>query len=292
MDLRRLEHFLAVADHQGFTAAARVVGVSQPALSLSVKELEAEVDTALFHRLGRRVVLTPAGDALVGPARQALRDVATGRSAVAAVAGLKGGSLAIASLPTLAADPVAPLVGRFRREHPAVAVDLAAPEDSADLAAMVRDGRRELGITEDDGSALDLVVHGIGLQQLWLIAPPGTVPPGSGRWSGALGDLADLPFVAAPAGTSSRRLLEAGFPTGSGPNVAVVSAQRDALVPLVLSGAGAALVPEGTAKVARGQGALVVRPDPPVTRSIVLVHPRGTLAPAAARFVGLARDIA
>ncbi|HEX3460771.1 MAG TPA: LysR family transcriptional regulator [Acidimicrobiales bacterium] len=75
MDLRRLEHFLAVADHQGFTAASRAVSVSQPALSLAVKELEAELGTVLFHRLGRRVVVTPAGAALIGPARQALRDV-------------------------------------------------------------------------------------------------------------------------------------------------------------------------------------------------------------------------
>jgi len=293
MDLRRLEHFLAVADHQGFTAAARAVSVSQPALSLAVKELETELGTALFHRLGRRVVVTPAGAALIGPARQALRDVETGRAAVAAVAGLESGSLAIASLPTLAADPLAGIVGRFRGDHPAVTVDLAAPEDSAGVVAMVHDGRSELGMTDSDRLPEDLVVHPIGEQALLLVLPPGMVPPSLRSPAGvhasvALTALVDLPFVAAPAGTSTRRLLDEGFATGPGPRIAVVTAQRDAMLPLVLAGAGVALVPEATAMVAELHGATVVRPDPPVTRSIVLIHQRGQLAPAARRFVELA----
>jgi len=289
MDLRRLEHFLAVADHEGFTAASRAVGTSQPALSLSVKELETELATPLFQRLGRRVVLTPAGSALVGPARQALRGVATGRAAVASVAGLRTGTLAIASLPTLAADPLAGLVGRFRRIHPGITVDLAAPDDSTAVVSTVRDGRAELGLTDADDPADDLVTHEVGRQALLVIVPPGTEV---GTGAAALADLGDLPFVAAPRGTSTRRLLEAGFPPGAQPGVAVVTAQRDAMVPLVLSGAGAALVPEGTARSAEGQGAVVVRPDPPVTRSIILVHPRGPLAPAADAFVALARGLA
>src|ERR1700678_791117 len=123
MDSRRLEYFVAVVDHGGFTAASRAIFVSQPALSLAVKELEAEVGTPLFSRVGRRVQLTTAGSALLGPARQVLRDLETGRAAVAAVAGLEAGSLSLASLPTLAADPLARLVGRFRGHHPGVRVD-------------------------------------------------------------------------------------------------------------------------------------------------------------------------
>ncbi|HWE68820.1 MAG TPA: LysR family transcriptional regulator, partial [Acidimicrobiales bacterium] len=266
MDLRRLEHFLAVADHQGFTAASRAVSVSQPALSLAVKELEAELGTVLFHRLGRRVVVTPAGAALIGPARQALRDVETGRAAVAAVAGLEAGSLAIASLPTLAADPLAGIVGRFRRDHPAVTVDLAAPEDSDDVVAMVQDGRCELGLTDSDRLPEGLVAHPLGDQALVLVLPPGMGLPGrpAGRAPARvdLATLTDLPFVAAPPGTSTRRLLDEGVGGGSGPRVAVVTAQRDAILPLVLAGAGAALLPEATASVAELHGAMVVRPHP------------------------------
>jgi LysR family transcriptional regulator, carnitine catabolism transcriptional activator len=242
MDLRRLSYFLAVVDHEGFTAAADEVDVSQPALSLAVKELERELGVALFDRVGRRVHLTAAGEALLGPARQALRDVETGRAAVAAVAGVRSGSLALASLPTLAADPLAELVGRFRRQYPGVAVDLAAPEDNSDLVAMVRDGRCEAGITEVPEVPGDLVSRVIGSQALLLILPPGhggwgnpigeaaTALPETGgtrtRESGlpelALVDLVRTPFVAAPVGTSTRRLLDEGSArAGAAPPVVV-----------------------------------------------------------------------
>ena len=88
MDLRQLSYVVAVADHGGFTRAAEAVHVTQPALSQAVRTLEAELGVELFHRTGRSVVLTAAGEALLGPARRALRDAETARAAVAEVAGL------------------------------------------------------------------------------------------------------------------------------------------------------------------------------------------------------------
>jgi LysR family nitrogen assimilation transcriptional regulator len=75
---------------------------------------------------------------------------------------------------------------------------------------------------------------------------------------------------------------------GLSPRIAVVTAQRGAILPLVLPGAGAALVPEHLARVAGQMGAVVVEPRPPITRRVVLAHRAGPLAPAAARFVELA----
>ena len=181
MDLRRLTYFLAVVDEGGFTSAAKAVFVSQPALSLAIKELEHELGTELFERLGRSVRLTAAGDALVGPARQVLRDVETGRAAVEAVAGLRGGTLSMASLPTLAAHPMADLVGRFCRQYPDVAVDLSAPEDTADLVDLLRTGQCELGIGEKTGLPDDLRIVPVEVQRLLVILPPGSVGPRD-RW--------------------------------------------------------------------------------------------------------------
>ena len=89
MDLRRLRLFMAVVDEGGFTRAAESEFVSQPSVSQAIRELEDELGTPLFHRVGRGVVLTAAGEALVGPARQALRDVESATAAVAAVVGLE-----------------------------------------------------------------------------------------------------------------------------------------------------------------------------------------------------------
>jgi len=285
MDLRRLGHFLAVADHGGFTRAAKAVFVSQPALSLAVRELEDELGTELFYRVGRQVRLTPAGQALLGPARQALRDVDTARAAVASVTGLLTGSLTLGSLPTLAADPLAGLVGRFRTAHPGVLVDLAAPEDTADLAGLLQTGECELGLAEGATLPAGLTTRELTRQRLLVILPPGTTRPAQL----AVGELGSLPFIAAPRGTSSRRLLdEALTSVGLSPSIAVVTAQREAILPLVLAGAGAALLPEPLARVAARLGAVVSDPHPPITRSIVLAHRPGPLAPAARRFLELA----
>jgi LysR family carnitine catabolism transcriptional activator len=287
MDSRRLQHFVAVVDHGGFTAAAKAVFVSQPALSLAVKELESELGTLLFDRIGRRVQLTAAGAALVGPARQVLRDLDIGRAVVLAVSGLESGSLSLACLPTLAADPTADLIGRFRSHHPGVRVDLAAPEDTRELFELVASGTSELGITDALDVPDTLVSAELGSQALVFILPPGDT---SGRTrSGALADLDETLFIASPEGTSTRRLLNRQLAlVGLTPKLAVVSAQRDAILPLVLAGAGAALVPESMAVIAEHLGAAVVRPDPPAVRRLALVHRDGAISPAAARFAELA----
>jgi DNA-binding transcriptional LysR family regulator len=285
MDLRRLSLFLAVADNGSFTRAAKATYASQPAVSLAIKELERELGAELFHRLGKQVALTPAGAALVEPARQALRDVQTGAAAVAAVAGLAAGRLDVCCLPTLAADPMAALIGRFRRRYPAIVVDVAATDDPADLAEVLRDGRCEVGVSEAAMVPPDLHHQVLMAQALLVVLPPGAAT--SARVL-PLSRLQHTPLVATPTGTSSRRLLDEAFASvGLSPNVIVVTGQREAILPLVLAGAGAALLPEPVALTAVRLGATVARPSPAIQRTVVLAHRPGPLSPAAAAFVDL-----
>ena len=155
------------------TRAAEAAHVSQPSVSQAVRELETELGTHLFHRVGRRVVLTAAGEALVEPARQVLRDVDTGRAAVEAVAGLTAGRLDLVALPTLAADPVAPLVGAFRMQHPGIEIALADPADASELVELVASGACEVGITAETVHAAGLTSHALVHQDLLAVLPPG-----------------------------------------------------------------------------------------------------------------------
>jgi DNA-binding transcriptional LysR family regulator len=84
MELRHLRYFVGVADERGFARAARRLRVAQPALSKQIRDLEAEVGTALFQRLARGVRLTPAGEAFLVEARDILARAAR------AVAGARG----------------------------------------------------------------------------------------------------------------------------------------------------------------------------------------------------------
>ena len=176
MDTRRLAMFLAVVDEGTFTAAARASYVSQSALSQAIQELEKEVGVALFERLGRRVALTAAGEALIEPSRQALRDLANARSAVAAVAGVEAGHLDLVALPTLAVEPVARIIGQFRRAHPAVRVNLADPDDPDDLIRAIRSGTAELGITDQPSTSTGLAEVRLRAQTVVLAFPPGAAP--------------------------------------------------------------------------------------------------------------------
>jgi DNA-binding transcriptional LysR family regulator len=286
MDLRRLRLFLAVVDEGGFSAAARAVHVAQPAVSLAVRELEAELGAPLLVRSRHGVTLTPAGEALVPPARQALRDVDTAAAAVAAVTGLVAGRLDVASLPTMAADPLADLVGAFRRAHPAVQVRLAAPNDPEQVAAAVRSGAAEVGITEEGPANRDLREHPFVVQELLAVSPPGSA---TGARPLPLRSLEGQPLVLSPAGASLREVVEAGASAaGFTPTVAVESEQRDALVPLVLAGAGTSFLPAALARSAEGLGAVVRRTQPALRRTIALVHRPGALSPAARAFLAAA----
>jgi DNA-binding transcriptional LysR family regulator len=288
MDLRQLEYVVAVVDEGGFTKAAAAVHVAQPSLSQSVRSLEAELGVDLFHRTRRGVTLTAAGEALLGPARQALRDAATARAAVAQVAGLDAGHLDLVSLPTLAVDPAAELIGRFRRAHPNVTVRLVEPEDVYAVAAHVRDGSSEIGVAELPLSGDDLVVHPLASQEFVALVPA-ALDHAVGRGATvSIRTLARQPLVTTPAGTSTRRQLDDAFAAaGLELQVAVETDHREAIGPLVHAGAGIAVLPRPLADASTAD--VVVREiRPSIVRRIGLVHRPGPLSPAAQRFVALA----
>lgn len=275
--------FLAVVDHGTFTRAAAASYVSQPALSKAVQELERELGVTLFDRTRHGVSLTAAGRALVPHARQVVRDIETARAAVSAVTGLAAGLVELAGLPTLAADPVAPWIAAFRRTYPGIEVHLADADDPQDLLSMVRNGIVELGITERPSDPSGLTVHRAGEQDLVAVLPPGT-PASTAPYP--LTSLLNWPLVVGPPGTSSRRILEEALGrTGRQFRIAVQTAQRDAIIPLVLGGAGAAVLPAPVAETARHHGAVVAPTRPRLVRPVTLIHRQTPLSPAAAAFV-------
>ena len=288
MDLRQLEYAIAVADHGSFTGAARAVHVSQPSLSHGIRTLERELGVELFTRLGRSSEPTVAGRAVIEGARQVVRDMAELTSTVAAVTELRTGTLDLVALPTLAVDPVARLVGLFRTQHPGITVRVHEPDDPVDLERMVRSGRAEIGVC-------DLTTGGTGLtrvelfrQEIVVVLPPTTELPDGPV---TMRVLAGLPLVASPIGTSIRRVLDHALARdGRTAHIAVEMSSREAIVPLVLAGAGAALLPRPLAEEAARRGAQVRTLQPKLGRRIGLLH-RGThLSPAAQAFVDLARS--
>ncbi len=297
MDLRQLAIVVAIADEGGFTRAADALDLSQPSVSQAVRGLEVELGVELFHRAGRTVQLTAAGEALIGPARQALRDAATARAAVAEVAGVAAGHLDLVSLATLAVSPTADLIGRFRQAHPGVTVRLAEPEDAEAIGDRLRTGQSEIGIAELPVAGHDLESHPLETQQFVALLPPEPAV-GSSRDSRraatpgrpiTLQALARHPLITTPPGTSTRRQTDEAFSArGLVPTIAVETDHREVIVSLVLAGAGVSVLPRPVAVAAVEQGAVLRELRPTITRLIGLVHRRGTLSPAAQAFLALA----
>jgi DNA-binding transcriptional LysR family regulator len=288
VERRQLEYFLAVVEHGGFSKAARALHVAQPSLSHTIAGLEAEVGGALFHRLPHGVVLTAAGEALVEPAQQTTRDLYTALSSVRKVLGLSAGRLDIVAQTSLAVDPLAGMLSRFLAAHPKVAIRVSDPERGWDVADIVRSGACELGLVSAALPVGELAGIELAEQELRLVLPPGTDEPASGVIGSA--DLAELSFVATTEGDVSREVLQTTLRClGHEPRIAVETAHRAMLVPLVLAGAGAALLPGSMADDAAAKGAVVCATKPAAHYRGRLVWRSGPLSPAAATFVTLAR---
>jgi LysR family transcriptional regulator, carnitine catabolism transcriptional activator len=288
MDLRQLSYAVAVVDHGGFTRAAVALHVAQPSLSQSVRRLENELGAPLFLRVGRAVQLSDAGEAFLGPARRLLRDAEGLRALLGDRAALLAGTLDLVALPTAAVDPLAEMIGGFRRAYPNVLVRVAEPTGVEDLERMLLDGRCEVGLGEADRPTRDgLVVRPVVRQDLYAVFAHGSPTPPHGRIT--LRALAGHPLVLGRPGTSVRDLLDRAFAgVGRNAQVAVETGQRDAIAPLALAGAGVGVVPEPIARAASERGGVIALITPRLRRSLGLIH-RGTdLSPAARAFLRLA----
>ena len=229
MDERRLRYFLAVAEEGGVTRAAQRLAVAQPSLSQALRAFESELGVQLFHRVGRGMRLSAAGRQLVGPARQILRAMDDARTAISGATELRTGTLELATLATLAIDPMADVVGRFRDRYPGIEVDLFEPETAAGVSALVREGACELGAAHLPIPAEGLVELPLGEQELFFVLPPH--PDGDRAQERSIGarELAEIPLVVAPRGTSTRMLLDQALDAvGVPPRIAVETAAREA----------------------------------------------------------------
>lgn len=286
MDVRQLEHVVAIVDNGGFTAAAKALHLSQPALSQSVSALEAELGVALFERLGRTIQLTSAGESMLAPARQVIHDLELARAAVDEAASLQRGHLDLVCLPTMAVHLVAPLIGEFRRRHPGVEVRVTQPDGSDALLRELRSGASEVGFTELPIRGPALESFEIGRHDYVAVLPPDSAGAES---KVTMRRLADLPLITMPVGTSSRRLLDEAFSSAElVPTIAVETDHRETIIPLVLAGAGAAVLPQPFAADAEARGAVIRRIAPAISRRVGVIWRSGPVSPAARVMLELA----
>lgn len=125
--------FVAVADHGGFAAAARHLGLTKSAVSKRIGVLEAHLGTQLFHRSTRSISLTEAGEIYLVHAAQALGAAQDAEDAVAALQGQPIGLLRLSTPMSFGQLHVAPLIAAFLRQYPGIRIDLTMDDKFVDL---------------------------------------------------------------------------------------------------------------------------------------------------------------
>ena len=170
--LRQFEVFLAVAKAGSFRAAAEAMHLSQPALSQHVAEMERELGTRLFDRLGRKVALTEAGRVLEDHAHRLFASLASAREAVADLSGLKRGSLVLGASTTPGIYVLPGIIAVFQEKYPGVALSLRIA-NSALIEEQIRRNELDLGVVGGHPLRLgeECVAAGL-LDELVLIVPP------------------------------------------------------------------------------------------------------------------------
>jgi LysR family transcriptional regulator, carnitine catabolism transcriptional activator len=282
MERRHVEYFVAVVDHGGFTRAAQALRVAQPSLSQVIKTLEREVGVELFQRVSTGARLTSAGEELVGPARQLLRDFDSAKAAVAGVSSLVAGRLEIAAVTGLVMHVLPQLLGEFRRLHPEVAIRIMDP-GIRDVAGLVRSGEAEIGLSYFAPSGADLDLYCLPDVEGVLVLPPGSPPAPTVR------PLADLERIGLVASSASRIfLVQLLNEHGIAPHFVAETYERGALISMVLEGVGAVVLGDTYAEYAEALGAVVCHLDPPLRRKVVVVGRASQLSPAAKAFCSIA----
>ena len=171
MTLEQLRVFIAVAERGHVTEGARALNLAQSAASHAIASLEARHDVRLFDRVGRRIVLTEAGAALLAEARRILAEVEHAERTLAEFGALERGSLSLHASQTIAGYWLPPRLVAFRRAYPRIEIRLTIGNTS-EVAAAVENGAAELGFVEGSvkGESLESLV--VARDQLILVVGP------------------------------------------------------------------------------------------------------------------------
>jgi DNA-binding transcriptional LysR family regulator len=206
MELRQLEHFLAVVEEGSFTRAAARLFMVQSSLSASLLGLERDLGTDLFIRGRRGAELTDGGRAFLEPARATLRGADRARDAVAEVKGLIRGSVRIAAVAMPPSIDVGETIRRFQDEHPGVDVHVV-PVSARETTELVADGQVDFAITPRvSGTASGLQFQPLVRTPLVLILPTGHRLAGAQDLDPA--DVVDEPVIDLPRGWVGRELFD------------------------------------------------------------------------------------
>ncbi len=302
LNLTRLKVLAEVVGRGSFSAAADALDYTQSAVSQSIARLEAETGTTLVVRDRRGVRPTPAGAALLEHAELIFSQVQAAEDDVAAVLGIRGGRLRVASFPSAGAALMPQAIASFRRRHPEVQLSLAEAEPE-EIAPRLRAGEFDLALLYEFPGVDEQTEMSAGgggqLEMTPLLDDPmlAALPAEhdlATRPELTLWDLRGEDWVQTGASTPcARHVVRSCVASGFEPHVTFESDDYETVQGLVAAGVGVALIPR--LALTRLDPGIVVRSLEPASpmRGVVAATPVGAaVAPAATVMLEILSGIA
>jgi DNA-binding transcriptional LysR family regulator len=300
LELRQLETFARVAQLQSFTRAAEELALTQPAVTRQIAALERELHTRLLERMGRRVQVTAAGEALYAYAVQMLRLEQEAERAVADVVLGMAGRLAVGASSTTATYLLPPLLRRFREAYPGVELSVHTGV-SAQVAERVLANEVDVGVVTGLREPSGLVEIPLAEFATGVVVYPEHPLAGRARSSGAAesgvgaAELAGSSLILMEEGTNLRtyvdRLLSAA---GVEERVTMELDNVEAIKKMIEARLGISLLPLLSVGAEVEAGRLVALPladVPGAHRRIVAIHrPDKYLSAALSAFLALLKS--
>jgi DNA-binding transcriptional LysR family regulator len=208
MTLEQLRIFIAVAEKQHVTQAARELNLTQSATSAAIAALETRYDVKLFDRIGRGIALTQTGRDFLIEARAVLARARAATQVLNDLAGLKRGSLTIAASQTVANYWLPGRVQTFHTAHPGIELRLSMA-NTEQVARAVHEGSADLGFVEGDVDDASLAISKVGGDSLVVVV--GMKHPWVGRTKITPKDLLATAWVLREHGSGTRSMFEAAL---------------------------------------------------------------------------------
>jgi DNA-binding transcriptional LysR family regulator len=274
LTLRQLKVFESVARHLNYTRAAQELFLTQPAVSMQVKQLEQQLGVSLFEQLGKRTHLTEAGREVLGYARTVTQQLDELEGVLNHIKGLSGGRLRI-SVATTANYFIPTLLGAFSRRHPGVTISLDVTNRET-LLQQLSENTVDLVIMGQPPAELDAEADAFMENPLVIVAPPDH--PLAREKKIPLARLQEETFLVREPGSGTRIAMERFFAERemylkTGMEVG----SNEAIKQSVQAGLGLGLLSRATIEQELTLKRLVVLDvaDFPIMRHWYLVHRRG-----------------
>jgi DNA-binding transcriptional LysR family regulator len=206
---RLLNYIDEVARTGSIRKAASHLHVAASAISRQILALETQLGTPIFHRLPKKLILTAAGEVLIGHVRQTLKELTRAQAKIEELKGLRRGEITIAMMSGLASNLVPGTVKEFRLANPRVKLALTLFNTGGEIQTAVANGEADLGIGFDFTKDSNLKVLARTVGKLGAVMAPNH--PLAKRSNIRLSDCVDYPLVVADNTSAIRPYLDAAF---------------------------------------------------------------------------------